>query len=139
MILMWFVSALVLGLSIWCGARRMAQRSHHLLIAMIVTALLSAGLCYVIAATKTHGFLAGIVGLLFSIAMLWVAGGLGLGAILVLAARLFRRQGAPVVPEEPQPVSPPVSPPVSRPSGPPLDAIGIGILAFVAVLLSAME
>lgn len=127
MVLMWFVSALVLGLTIWCGARRMAEGAHHLLIAMMVTALVSAGLCYAIGAAKTQGFLPGIIGYLFYIVMLWVAGGLGLGAILVLVARLFRRQGVQAAQAEPRPISRP------------WDAIGIGALAFLAVLLSALE
>lgn len=131
MILMWFVSALVLGLTIWCGARRMAERSYHLLIAIMVTALVSAGLCSAISATKTQGFLPGIVGYLLSLVMLGVAGGLGLGAILALAARLFRRQDTPAAQAEPQTIS--------RPISRPWDAIGIGALAFLAVLLSALE
>lgn len=104
------------------GVMRYAARSTGPFVAMVLTLLGSAALCYVISTTKTPGFLAGIVGYLAG----WLLGILGVAMFVgalgrVLYEALFRRPDQPRKPPRP------------------FDLIGFCGLAALCVVLSLME
>lgn len=122
MAVLWFIAALVAGLSAWFGAARMAARDWRALAAGLALPLVAALLCAMIAESRT-GFMAGIVGALCAVLLFIAAGAVVLGAVL---RRLYEWWRPPTAP---------------RPAAAPgwLGVLGLGLFGVLAVLVSALE
>ncbi len=118
------IVALLAALACWCALMRIAARSYAPLVATLAALLFGAGLCAAISASKTGGYVAGIIGYLFYMALLSIAAGLIFGVVLQLVWRWLGRED-----------------PARRPAPltPAWDLIGFSTLSLIAVLLSALE
>ena len=118
------VILILAALACWGAARRVAARSYAPLVATLAALLFGAGLCAAISASKTGGYVAGIIGYLFYMALLSIAAGLIFGVVLQLVWRWLGRED-----------------PARRPAPltPAWDLIGFSTLSLIAVLLSALE
>jgi hypothetical protein len=77
--IVWLIVATAVTLGLGLGASRAAARAYLSLAVEIAGVLVAAGICYLIADTKTSGYLAGIVGAGCSLLLLFIAGGLTVG------------------------------------------------------------
>lgn len=116
------IVALVAGMAAWFGAARAAARSWAALGFGLIMLLAAAGICWIIAEGKTGGFLAGIVGAVFTLLSLIAAGAVVAGAAL----RLIHEWRYPPAGDRPA-------------STGWLGVLGVGLYSGLAVLLSALE
>ena len=120
--MLWFITAIAVGLSAWFGAARMAARDWRALAAGLALPLAAGGLCGMIAETKS-GFLAGLLGALLALLLFVAAAAEVLGALGRRVYEWWRPPAAGHVPAAPGW----------------LGVLGMGLFSGLAVLASALE
>lgn len=119
--IVWLIVAVTLALTATIGALRAAARGWRGLALELGLLLTSAGACYLIAGTKTAGYLPGLGSMMLCALMVIAAGGVALGAL----ARWLWDHWRPV---------PTRAAPVAH-----WDLWLIGAVSALAVLLSGLE